>query len=216
MKINEVEAKAGITKKNIRFYEEQGLLSPKRNSENGYREYSEAEVHTLQRIKLLRKLGVPIEEIRQMFQGTYTVADGMRRHLISIEREQKNLEQSILLCRELQKQDINVAELNAEEILLQMEEMEKDGTAFQNKHTQDVRMQYIAPTVIAILMVSFMSAIIALILWAYKAAPQEAPPIWFLVLVIAILAAVGAGVMIALKQRIKEIVKGEIDDAKRF
>ena len=36
MKINEVEALVGITKKNIRFYEEQGLLSPRRNSENGY------------------------------------------------------------------------------------------------------------------------------------------------------------------------------------
>ena len=28
MKINEVEALVGITKKNIRFYEEKGLLSP--------------------------------------------------------------------------------------------------------------------------------------------------------------------------------------------
>jgi len=33
MKINEVEALVGITKKNIRFYEEKGLLSPSRNSE---------------------------------------------------------------------------------------------------------------------------------------------------------------------------------------
>ena len=47
MKINEVEALVGITKKNIRFYEEQGLLSPKRNSENSYREYGEEEVQTL-------------------------------------------------------------------------------------------------------------------------------------------------------------------------
>ena len=39
MKINEVEALVGITKKNIRFYEEQGLLKPGRNSQNGYREY---------------------------------------------------------------------------------------------------------------------------------------------------------------------------------
>mgnify|MGYP002508345585 CR=1 FL=1 len=30
MKINEVETQVGITKKNIRFYEEQGLLSPRR------------------------------------------------------------------------------------------------------------------------------------------------------------------------------------------
>ena len=69
MKINEVEALVGITKKNIRFYEEQGLLSPRRNSENGYRDYGQEEVDTLRQIKLLRKLGVPLEEIRRMQAG---------------------------------------------------------------------------------------------------------------------------------------------------
>ena len=34
LKINEVEALVGITKKNIRFYEAEGLLAPRRNSEN--------------------------------------------------------------------------------------------------------------------------------------------------------------------------------------
>ena len=41
MKINEVEQVVGITRKNIRFYEEQGLIAPKRQIENGYRNYSE-------------------------------------------------------------------------------------------------------------------------------------------------------------------------------
>ena len=49
MKINEVEALVGITKKNIRFYEEKGLLCPVRNSENGYRDYGQAEVITAAR-----------------------------------------------------------------------------------------------------------------------------------------------------------------------
>ena len=66
MKINEVEAQVGITKKNIRFYEEQGLLAPRRNSENGYREYGPHEVEQLRQIKLMRKLGVSLEEIRKM------------------------------------------------------------------------------------------------------------------------------------------------------
>ena len=39
MKIKQVEELVGITKKNIRFYEDQGLLEVKR-AENGYREYS--------------------------------------------------------------------------------------------------------------------------------------------------------------------------------
>ena len=120
MKINEVEALVGITKKNIRFYEEQGLLSPKRNSENSYREYGDEEVQTLRQIKLLRKLGVPIEEIRQMFSGTHTVADGMRRHLISLERERRNLDQSIALCQELQSMDTPIHVLDTEGVLAQM------------------------------------------------------------------------------------------------
>ena len=86
MKINEVEALVNITKKNIRFYEEQGLLSPQRNTENGYRNYSEQDVQILRQIKLLRKLGVPIEEIGHMLTGVHTVGDGMRRHLVSLER----------------------------------------------------------------------------------------------------------------------------------
>ena len=94
MKINEVEALVGITKKNIRFYEEQGLLAPKRNSENGYRDYGEAEVTVLRQIKLMRKLGVPLEEIRRMQSGG-TVADGMRRHLVTLERERSDLEQAM-------------------------------------------------------------------------------------------------------------------------
>ena len=38
MKINQVEELVDISKKNIRFYEDQGLLNPSRNPENGYRE----------------------------------------------------------------------------------------------------------------------------------------------------------------------------------
>ena len=54
MKINEVEAAVGVTKKNIRFYEEEGLITPGREPGNGYRSYSQADVERLRRIKLLR------------------------------------------------------------------------------------------------------------------------------------------------------------------
>jgi len=47
MKINQVEELTGITKKNIRFYEEQKLINPQRNPANGYREYSMEDVKQL-------------------------------------------------------------------------------------------------------------------------------------------------------------------------
>ena len=70
MKINEVEAAVGVTKKNIRFYEEEGLISPSREPGNGYRSYSQADVERLRRIKLLRKLDVPLAETGRCWKGS--------------------------------------------------------------------------------------------------------------------------------------------------
>ena len=43
MKIKDVEKRTGITSYNIRFYEKENLLIPKRNPVNGYREYTKEE-----------------------------------------------------------------------------------------------------------------------------------------------------------------------------
>ena len=69
MKINEVEAAVGVTKKNIRFYEEEGLITPGREPGNGYRSYSQADVERLRRIKLLRKLDVPLPRSGKCWKG---------------------------------------------------------------------------------------------------------------------------------------------------
>lgn len=216
LKINEVETLVNITKKNIRFYEEQGLLSPQRNTENGYRNYSEEDVQVLRQIKVLRKLGVPIEEIRQMLTGVHTVADGMCRHLVSLEREKQNLEHSISFCRNLQSMDISISALDTEHILSEMDELEKSGATFKNKQISDIRIRYIAPTVITLLMIALISAFIVLIVWGYLSSPADAPPLWFLWVCITICLSMGAGVVLALIQRIKEIGKGEIDDARHY
>lgn len=216
MKINEVEALAGITKKNIRFYEDQGLLSPRRNAENGYRVYGDEEVRILRQIKLLRKLGLPIEEIRQMLSGTHTVGDGMRRHLVTLERERRNLDQAAALCQSLQALDIPLSALDTEEITAQMEALERSGASFQNKQNQDVRVRYVAPVLVTVLTVGLMLGLIMLLLWAYSASPQEAPPIGVLVILVGLCLVVGAGVLLALIQRIREIEKGEADDARKY
>ena len=216
LKINEVEALVGITKKNIRFYEAEGLLAPRRNSDNGYRDYGEAEVETLRRIKLLRKLGVPLEDIRQMLSGAHTVGDGMRRHLVTLERERQNLDAAARLCGELADCQERLADLDAAALLEQMAEMEQSGTTFQNKQSQDIRTRYVAPVVVTVLMVLLMLGLIWLFLWAFETDPAGAPPLPLLALFIAIPAAVALGVIIALVQRIREIKKGEVDDAKQY
>ena len=216
MKINEVEAQVGITKKNIRFYEEQGLLSPRRNSENGYRDYGEAEVAVLRQIKLMRKLGVPLEEIRKMQAGG-TVADGMRRHLVTLEREQKSLEQSIQLCQSLKDREERLDALDAAALLEEMERLEQRGTTFQDKQKQDAKpVRYAGAIVMALLTTALMAALIVLMVWAFTVDPADAPPLALLVVLVAIPGVIILGVLLALFQRIKEIRKGEEDDAKNY
>ena len=216
MKINEVEALVGITKKNIRFYEAEGLLTPRRNSENGYRDYGEVEVETLRRIKLLRKLGFPLEEIRQMQTGSRTVGDGMRRHLVTLEREQENLRSAAQLCAGLTDCAEKLDALDAQSLLEKMEEMEQSGTTFQNKQSQDIRVRYVAPVVVTVLMVLLMLGLIWLFLWAFETDPAGAPPLPLLAVFVAVPAFVALGVIISLVQRIREIGRREIDDAKQF
>ena len=216
MKINEVEALVGITKKNIRFYEAEGLLTPRRNSENGYRDYGEAEVETLRRIKLLRKLGFPLEEIRQMQTGSRTVGDGMRRHLVTLEREQENLRSAAQLCAGLTDCAEKLDALDAQSLLEKMEEMEQSGTTFQNKQSQDIRARYVAPVAVTVLMVLLMLGLIWLFLWAFETDPAGAPPLPILAVFVAVPALVALGVIVSLVQRIREIGMRELDDAKQF
>ena len=216
VKINEAEALVGMTKKNIRFYEEQGLLSPRRNSENGYRDYTDADVDALRRIKLLRKLGVPISEIRAMQEGRQTVADGMRRHLVLLEREKSSLEQSIRLCELLRESQTPLRELDGQAVLDRMAQLEQEGAAFPNTQRQDIRVRYAAPVLAAVLMVILMAAVIGLFVWAYTAEPAEAPPLALMAVLMLVPLAVIGGVVLALIQRIREIGKGEVDDAKKY
>lgn len=216
MKINEVEALVGITKKNIRFYEEKGLLSPSRNSENGYRDYGEAEVAVLRRIKLMRKLGVPLEEIRKMQGGVHTVGDGMRRHLVTLERDRENLEQAIRLCGGLTDCLQRLEDLDAQELLIKMETLEQEGTTFQNKQRSDIRIRYVAPLVIAGSMTALMAGLMGLLVWVFLQNPVNGLPLPLLLISLALLALVTGGVLAALFQRLREIGKGEIDDAKNY
>ena len=217
MKINQVELLVGITKKNIRFYEEQGLLSPGRNRENGYRDYNEEDVRKLEQIKLFRKLGLPLEEIRMMQAGRSTVADSMKRHLVTLKREQENVEHSMKLCEMLRETEGLLCDLDTRGLMVKMEELEKGGAYFRDIEKKDVRQKrYIGAFIASAAMVTFMAGLIVLMVWDFKTHPQDALPLPVLLLIIAVPSAVIVGVVMSLAQRIGEIKKGDVDDARKF
>ena len=63
MLINEVAKVTNMTKRAIKYYEEKKLIFPIKDK-NGYRNYSQKEIDTLNMISLYRKLGISIEDIR--------------------------------------------------------------------------------------------------------------------------------------------------------
>ena len=216
MKINEVEERVGITKRNIRFYEKEGLLTPQRNSDNGYRDYGEEEVEVLRKIKLLRKLDVPLEEIRRLQHGSLTLDDVLRRHVIQLRREEHNLATMGALCQRLADAQAQLATLDAEAWLAEMEQMEQEGTRLMNIRINDTRIRYVGPVAAALVFILLMAGVMALIVWGFTISPEEAPPLWLIVILAAIPMVFIIGVLLALFQRIQQIKGGEEDAASQY
>lgn len=113
MKIKQVEELVGITSKNIRFYESQGLLTPER-ADNGYREYHQDNIEVLKKIKLLRKIGISVEDIKSVLNDNVT-----------LEKQKSNLTNMYNLTEEIINQKCELNNLKTDEWLEKMENMEK-------------------------------------------------------------------------------------------
>ena len=62
MTIKEVEEITNLPRSNIRFYEKEKLITPVRNPNNGYREYSEKDVNTIKKIAYLRTVNTKFRQ----------------------------------------------------------------------------------------------------------------------------------------------------------
>lgn len=67
MLLNEIAKEVGMTKRAIKYYEEKGLLSIKKD-DNGYRNYTQEDVETLKKISIYRKLGISIDDIKKLLE----------------------------------------------------------------------------------------------------------------------------------------------------
>jgi DNA-binding transcriptional MerR regulator len=89
-----------MTRANIRFYEQEGLISPRRGV-NDYREYTDDNLQVLMKIKLLRRLQVPLEVIRMLQTGEKTLSDTLDEKLRQLEGDIKSPENAGDICRDI-------------------------------------------------------------------------------------------------------------------
>ncbi len=66
MEIRQLAAQTGVSPKTIRFYEDIGLLPAPRRKPNGYRQYTQADVDRLRLVVGARRLGLALDEIREI------------------------------------------------------------------------------------------------------------------------------------------------------
>ena len=213
MKINQVEELTGISKKNIRFYEEQGLIRPNRDPSNGYREYSLADVTDLNRVKLLRKLGISCEDIRRIQDGDLSFRECIDHHIISLSHRRQDLMHNQEICEQLIEEHTELSGLDAEAYLEKISEMEKGGTRFMNVRESDVRKRRTGAIIAAVTAIGLFVILLGVILWANKQDPAPKVILWLMFMIIGSMI---IGTILALLQRLKEVQKGEIDEASKY
>ena len=125
MNIKEIEERSGLTRANIRYYEQEGLLAPVRR-ENKYRDYSEEDLETLLRIALLRSLGFSLEDIRRLQSGEADFAAAMRERSAALESEGQRLLAARNVCDAISHEVTSYSALRPEDYL---NSFESDKTA---------------------------------------------------------------------------------------
>ncbi|MER6601399.1 MerR family transcriptional regulator [Streptomyces parvus] len=97
--IQEIARRAGTTSRTLRHYGDLGLLAPSRIGSNGYRYYDQDALVRLQRILLLRELGLSLPAIKGVLEGQRDTAVALRAHLRLLEQEQARIGRQIASVR---------------------------------------------------------------------------------------------------------------------
>ncbi|WP_156758876.1 MerR family transcriptional regulator [Microbacterium karelineae] len=96
MSIQQVARLTGTTSRTLRHYDQIGLLRPSRTGSNGYRRYGSAELVRLQRILLLRELGLGLTQIAEILESEEDdESRALRTHLTWLNTERDRIGRQI-------------------------------------------------------------------------------------------------------------------------
>jgi DNA-binding transcriptional MerR regulator len=114
--IQEIARVAGSTSRTLRHYGQLGLLPPSRVGANGYRYYDRAALLRLQRILLLRELGLGLPAIAAVLDQETDAHRALTGHLAWLHSEKERLSRQISAVRNTMKRMEGGEELMADEM----------------------------------------------------------------------------------------------------
>ena len=115
--IQEIARLSGTTSRTLRHYDDIGLLTPSSVGSNGYRRYDQEALAKLQRILLLRELGLGLPAIADVLAGQSHDSDALLTHLHWLQREKERLDRQIVAVETTIKKLESKEQLMAEEML---------------------------------------------------------------------------------------------------
>ena len=129
MTIKDVETLLDIPRATVRFYEKEGLISPTREG-NGYRDYSDEDVEKLKKIIILRKIGLPVEEISDLFDGVKTLEEVLDANIVNLQKQMEELKGAMKLSQKMKEDTVQIASMDVNIYWNTIEEEEKQGNQF--------------------------------------------------------------------------------------
>lgn len=140
--INEFAKVVGVSKKAINYYQKVGLLQPSEIRENGYRYYTNQDMITLQKIVVMKRLGISIKEIKYMLDNANEISliESLQKQVILIDEEIKNLDRIKKIINSISQYIVCQEEINWNRIihLINVLSMEDDAVK-QYKNSNNLR-----------------------------------------------------------------------------
>ena len=91
-KVKELAELSGVSPRTLRYYDQIGLLKPEKNRENGYRLYQSKQVDRLQQILFYRRLGLSLENIKEILDAPdFDRQRSLEKHLSALLQQQEEL-----------------------------------------------------------------------------------------------------------------------------
>lgn len=161
MRINEAADICGLPKKTIKYYEEEGLIHPKRNHTNNYREYQDEDIKILKEIKLLRKLGFSIEDIRKILEKPEDLKLLFENHIKELDTSIKNMNKTKDICMSILTENDKSEDIDLANYLENISNMEREGYRFMEENIKQRKFKRDSNMTIIFIMV-FVCMVIAL------------------------------------------------------
>ena len=129
MRISEVAKLTGLNVSGIRFYERKGLLTPERETESKYRDYTQEDVVLMKKILLYRKMGLSVDTIYLLLQGQADQRTVLQRQKSQLHSQVEELKGAMELCELVMKEE-NLEGEKLDQYLNYVHAEEKKGTRF--------------------------------------------------------------------------------------